>query len=180
VDIFSKKNKIKGYVAQGFVESLIAVAITGIAGVLLLSVAINTINQTLKNEAYDEMTNTSSALGHKLSYLVDIHNLGDIDPDDDAILKMLDFPNRCFDLGDDFLSDITAVDVVDICPVSMSGGKINRDACELTGEIGIFDFVCVNSNSNNSILSVDLITGDIGCTDESCKDFVDKEIYLLK
>jgi len=168
------------YKAQGFVESLIAVAITGLAGVLLLSVSIRTIDQTLDNEVYDEVTNGSSVLSKKLSYLVDVHNFGNIDPDDDPVLRLIDFNGMCFDLGNKFVSDITDLDIESVCPLSMSKGKLDRDACGLTGEIGAFNFVCVNSNSNKSILSVDIVSGDSGCTDESCKDFVDKEIYLLK
>jgi hypothetical protein len=169
-------NNIK-YEAAGFLESLIAVAITGLAGVLLLSVAMSTIDQTLDNEAYDEMTNSSAALKHKISYLVEIHNEGN---PDDPILSMLSSAGGCFDLGDKFVSEIVPLDVASVCPYAIEDGQIDRDSCDLTGEIGVFDFVCVNTNSNDSILSVDVVSGDIACIEDDCKDFIDKEIYLLK
>jgi hypothetical protein len=173
--LFNKREE--KYNAQGFVESLIAVAITGLAGVVLLAVSMNTIDQTLENEAYDEMTNASLSLNHKISYLVELHNQG---ASGDPIVELLDSKGRCFDLGDTFIFDLTSSDLSNVCAFNMQDGLMDRDSCGLTGEIGVFEFVCVNSLSNDSILYVDVVTGDIGCTDDSCNDFIDKEIYLLK
>lgn len=50
------KNKKTKYEAMGFVEALIAIMVVGISSVVLMQIAVNTMQNTIQNEAIDNMT----------------------------------------------------------------------------------------------------------------------------
>lgn len=64
------------YAAQGFVEALIAILVTGIAAVALMTVAANTISTVVRNELEDQLTAEAVKGAKLMSYLVDEHNAG--------------------------------------------------------------------------------------------------------
>ena len=51
----NKNNKNK-YEALGFVEALVAIMVVGISSVVLMQIAVNTMQNTIQNEIIDNMT----------------------------------------------------------------------------------------------------------------------------
>jgi len=51
-----KTGRYRKYKALGFVEALIAIAVAGIASIVLMSIAINTISQVVRNEIENNLT----------------------------------------------------------------------------------------------------------------------------
>lgn len=51
-----QKNIIKTYEALGFVEAMMAIMVIGISSVVLMQIAVNTMQNILQNEAIDDLT----------------------------------------------------------------------------------------------------------------------------
>lgn len=70
-----KKHKRKIYEAVGFVEALIAIAVAGIASLVLMSIAATTIAQVLRNEVSDQMTQAAIEGAEMAKKIADNQNL---------------------------------------------------------------------------------------------------------
>lgn len=64
------------YVAVGFVEALIAIAVAGIASIVLMSIAANTTAQVIRNEISGEMTEYAIEGAAIIRKIADNHNNG--------------------------------------------------------------------------------------------------------
>lgn len=73
------QNRSKKYEAVGFVEALIAIAVAGIASVVLMTVAANTVAQVLRNETSNKMTEVGIEGASLVKKIADNHNNGDSD-----------------------------------------------------------------------------------------------------
>lgn len=73
-----ERSETKYYKAQGFVEALIAIVVAGIATLVLMTVAIRTLNSVVKNELIDQLTQEAVKGGELLNYAVDEYNYGNL------------------------------------------------------------------------------------------------------
>jgi hypothetical protein len=71
------QKRLKKYDAVGFVEALIAIAVAGIASVVLMTVAADTVAQVLRNETSDKMTELAIEGASMIKKIGDNHNNGD-------------------------------------------------------------------------------------------------------
>ena len=167
----------KNYKAQGFVEALVAIAVTGIAGIVLLSIATRTVNQTVYNEIKDEITLENNNMQMKLDFIVEAVNSGDYEgatPLDD----MDQYFGQCVFL-DVSLDDISSYEITPACPNALSPkGVLPREDCSLS-ELDGFALVCPTLYTSD-VLTVDIISGNSLCDGRKCNDFVNGEAYLLK
>lgn len=173
------QNSKRKYSGSGFVETLIAMAITGIAGVLLITVAIKTLNESVKTEISDEITVLDGNIEVDLQYLVESYNSGKF-AGDSPIDQMLD--NRgCFNLDVNY-ETVNSSTATQACPYTFNTktGILDRSSCNINGNTGVFGLVCVADGSDNQLLKVDIVTGFGGCDGEGCDDFVNKELYILE
>lgn len=168
------------YDAQGFVEALIAIAITGIAGIVLLSIATKTVNQTIYNEIQDEITLANSNMALKLEYLIQADQSGDLTADSPVDALSNGYPNQCV-MMDFTLDNLDAYEITTFCSSSLdSDGLLSRSDCNLdVQDVKDFAFVCPTASSSN-FLTVDIISGSTACTGRNCRDYVNTEVYLLK
>lgn len=175
----NNKLKIK-YKAQGFVEALIAVAISGVAGIILLSIATKTVNQTIYNEIQDEITLANSNMALKLEYLIQADQADELNVDSPVDKLSNDYLNQCVRL-DFTLDDLDAYEITTFCSRSLdSNGLLSRSDCNLDSQdVEDFAFVCPIASSSN-FLTVDIISGSTACTGRNCRDYIDTEVYLLK
>jgi hypothetical protein len=71
------QNRFKKYEAVGFVEALIAIAVAGIASVVLMTVAADTVAQVLRNETSNKMTEVAIEGASLVKKIADNQNNGD-------------------------------------------------------------------------------------------------------
>jgi hypothetical protein len=71
------QKRYRKYEAVGFVEALIAIAVAGIASVVLMTVAANTIAQVIRNETSDKMTEYAIEGASMTKKIADNHNNSD-------------------------------------------------------------------------------------------------------
>jgi len=84
--------KNKSYEGVGFVEALIAIAVAGIASVVLMSIAANTIAQVLRNEVSDRMTQAAIEGAEMAKKIADNQNLSG----DNLFPEITGNVNACF------------------------------------------------------------------------------------
>lgn len=168
---------LKKYQAQGFVEALIAVAVAGIASVVLMSIAIDTLKQTVDNENEGKKTLQSGNVGIQLDYLVAAYNNGEL-PSPSIIETLINNPNGCFD-PNIAMGDPTSTTMVLQCDYQLNGDRLTRDNCNLNDDSGeVFTYICTKQ-STTRLLYVDIVSGLRGCDDKSCHDIVQSLIFPL-
>lgn len=169
------------YTAQGFVEALIAIAVAGIATVVLMQVAVRTIRQTVDNEIEDEKTILATNLEVKLDYLLAANNADDLG-DDSAVDSMKASPNTCFELDID-MADVVSSVAMHKCAYSLTNGErrlLSRSTCEFEVSEEIFALACVTSRTTQNLLYIDIVTGLGGCEAEDCSDSIQSIVYPLR
>lgn len=165
------------YKGQGFVETLIATGVAGIASVVLMSVAIRTIRQTVKNEIEDEKTLLSSNMDASMNYLVGFYNDALV-KEDDVLAPLIATPGSCFDVTVDWGTPEDSM-IEPSCANTVEGGKLSRLGCDLGPSEDIFAVACVSTKSNARILFLDIVTGQVGCVADECKDHIRSVLYPI-
>ena len=84
-----KNNKKTTYEAIGFIEALIAILLVGVSSLLLLQIAIDTINNAIQNEAIDHMTQYAMEGAEMVQDLYNKHKMDlllnpDLDEDEEG------------------------------------------------------------------------------------------------
>jgi hypothetical protein len=167
------------YKALGFVEALLAIIVAGIASILLLGVAIDTIKQLAKNDQSDEMTQLAIEGGEMVRNIADKNNT--------SVVTL--FPpisgnqNGCFELNADktnpsFVSDGSG-NLIQKCNYD-SGG---RDSCRASSELGVqyFRVFCITNQSDSAsgLVVGKMVVGKAKCDDQKTCDVVDYIYYVL-
>jgi hypothetical protein len=113
------------YKAAGFVEALIAIAVAGIASVVLMGIAADTTAQVLRNEISDSLTQSAIEGGELVKKIADNHNSSE----DPLFPPLAEYRGSCFQIeGSSNSPTFPQVDdqFIPTCSYDASGG---RDQC---------------------------------------------------
>lgn len=172
------------YKAQGFVEALIAIVVAGVATMVLMSIAINTLNGVVRNEMLDQMTQEAVKGGELIGSVVDEYNYDDIDS-----LHFLPIENQddgdCYALDGDIGSLYVSSDPVNDgackyqddgagtfgfvpnqCLVNAGDVKIDESSFTVndnSAESDLFRLMCIHPDSDEKILVAKVIVGNMSC-----------------
>ena len=185
----------KMYKAQGFVEALIAILITGIAAVGLMTVAATTIGDVIQNEILDQVNQQGVKGNLMLQTVVEEWNFDNRDPFEAS--GNLIFPptdvkkdaGLCFHLDGDPNSydtvTLTTSEAIPNCTMDIDG--IVPASCVAAAQLApttedddedsdftdqLFRIACLDSDTDyvRSVLVTRIYTGSLGC--ESITDRV--------
>ena len=173
--------KIKKYRGVGFVEALIAIAVAGIASIVLMSIAINTTNQVLRNDIESDLTEKAIEASAMVKKIANSHNATTEDPL---------FPPITGNEGSCFAIDGSTNDPS--FPTSAGGFDVacrydsgDRESCQLatSEDPEIFRVFCILPDSvvSSGLVVGKVVTGLTECDegDEGGKcDVNDYEYYL--
>jgi len=155
--IFRKK-----YIAVGFVEALIAIAVAGVASVVLMSIAIQTISQVLKNEVSDTMTELAIEGGSMAKKIGD----NQLKSDESLFPQIDGNVGKCFAF-DGEVSDPSFVKSGDIFLDACRYDSGNREDCKeyMTSDDDIFRVFCILPESvvETGLTVGKVITGLVDC-----------------
>ncbi|MCB9790680.1 hypothetical protein H6764_01515 [Candidatus Nomurabacteria bacterium] len=169
----------KKYKGQGFVESLVAILVTGLASIALMAVAARTIREVVRNEQLDQLTQEAVKGGKILDYVVDEHNHGSdhttlfpFNNVDEAKCVAIDgdinganlYVGDKSDAGDvvcNYISPYSGVNPQDCLEGNESEVKIDS-----IDQQDLFRIMCIHPDSNASkgILVVKIYTGTLTCS----------------
>lgn len=173
------------YNAQGFVEALIAILITGVAAMVFMTIAAKTISNVVKNELFDELTQEGVTGASILEYVVERWNnnernilTSDFLNSDDAFQSGI---GQCFALDGDVVTPYVSSHMV--CQYNSVDG-INPNNClndwnevvigDGSSEEKLFRIACISNESDidEGVMVVDIFTGFFACAevDEFVKD----------
>jgi hypothetical protein len=142
------RNSLKKYEAVGFVEALLAIAVAGIASVVLMTVAANTVAQVIRNETSNKMTEVAIEGASMTKKIAESHNNGDentFPPIDGNI-------NNCFAFeGGTALPEFEKQGDVfeNVCNYD-SGGRDQCKASVYPGDDELFRVFCITSESDSA------------------------------
>lgn len=171
--------KRKNYQAQGFVESLIAILVTGIASIALMSVAARTIREVVRNEQLDQLTQEAIKGGKLIDYIVDEHNhevehttLFPIAQIDETKCVAIDgdisganlYVGEKTDAGDVVCNYIPPYSGIN--PEDCINGNENEIKIDSVEQEDLFRIMCIHPDSDPSegILVVKIYTGTLSCS----------------
>lgn len=162
----------KYYSAQGFVEALIAILITGIVAMIFMTIAAKTISGVVKNETIDQLTQEGVKGSSIIRYLVEQWNFGNRDVinstfliDDDAGTIFDAGKGLCFGLDGDVVNPYVSANSV--CPY-VSGQGINPSSC-----LGNWDEVAIGDGDSEENKFFRIV-----CTDDESN--LDKRIWITR
>lgn len=174
-----KQNRLKKYEALGFVEALIAIVVTGMAAIVLMGFASDTINQVLKNERADEMTQIAVEAGSMIKTIASQNNE----------TETIDFPliegnvNNCFALSPstgnpEFTK--SGENIVPVCNYD-AGQRENCKSALAPGFTDMFRVFCITSQSNSEtgLVVGKVIVGKTTCANSEDCDIPDYQYYIL-
>jgi hypothetical protein len=172
------------YEAQGFVEALIAIVVAGMATIVLMSIAINTLNGVVRNEMLDQMTQEAVKGGELISHFVDEYNYQDVGTLGFLPLEPTDYGD-CYaldgDVGSLYISSAPLNDgackyqdngsgtsgfVPNACLVNAGDVKINESAFTVnqnSDESDLFRIMCIHPESDSKVLVAKVIVGNMSC-----------------
>lgn len=188
--------RVEKYKAQGFVEALIAITVTGIAAIALLSVATGTLRRLAETERADQLAQDARQGGEFLSQEVDEFNNSD---SADNFFTNYDSAldnSKCFPLIEDISNveaglDNTMLDSpINNCTYSnsannsgieptacISGGvylsagqtslEVTSDRTQENSADDVFRIFCIHPESTQNTLIAKIITGTNSCEDVS-------------
>lgn len=173
--------KTQSYKAVGFVEALIAIAVAGISSIVLMSIAVRTTGQIVRNEIESELTEKAIEGGAMVRQIVANDSLQD---DEEYFPNPATNINNCFALSGDSQTpsfNKTGENFDVVCRYD----SIGRDQClESVGEgEDMFRVFCIMQDSvpENGLVVGKVITGLSDCTTDDnkgkCK-ISDYEYYL--
>ncbi len=162
---FIKTKENENYSAQGFVEALIAILITGIVAMIFMTIAAKTISGVVKNETIDQLTQEGVHGSSVLRYIVEQWNFGNRDVissnlliNDEAGTIFEAGKGSCFaidgDVVDPYISQNSVCNYIDGQGINPSDCLSDWDEVAI-GDAGsedskLFRIVCTDGESNLS------------------------------
>ncbi len=169
------------YFAQGFVEALIAILITGIASVLFMTIAARTIADVVHNEKVDMLTQEAVKGSIIATNIIEEWNFGNRTLTSNSNFLTVDNGfgesiGNCYgldgDVNDPMVSNLPVCQFfgsseIGINP-SLCASDVNWEEVSIDAEDGIedmFRIICVDTNSNetNMVLALRVYTGFRSC-----------------
>lgn len=173
--------KNKKYKGVGFVEALIAIAVAGIASIVLMSIAINTTNQVLRNDIESDLTEQAIEASAMVKKIANSHNAA---IDEDLFPPITGNEGSCFAI-DGTTNDPSFPKSAGSFDVACRYDSGDRESCQLAAseDPEIFRVFCILPDSviSSGLVVGKVVTGLTDCAegDEGGKcDVNDYEYYL--
>lgn len=186
-------DKQSKYNAQGFIEALIAIIITGIASIVFMTIAAKTIGQVVKNEYVDQLTQEAVQGSAMLRYVVEEWNFNRRDVIESEFLSpsspdsgFSSSMGYCYGLDGDVQNISITEQMVCIydnginpsdCASASNWDKVKISNTKIPSQNdNLFRIACVDpdqSDTNTNILFVRIYTGFRGCStiNETMRNF---------
>jgi hypothetical protein len=173
--------RITRYKATGFMESIIAITVAGIACIVLMRLASNVIKQVAQNERSDEMTQIAITGANMVSAIASQNNA--------APVSQVFFPRITGNQGSCFQLS-TAVDtpsfiqtsgvITPVCNYD-AGGRSDCKSSLAPGRTDMFRVFCITSASDitGGIVVGKIVVGKTVCSDSVSCDISDYQYYSL-
>ncbi len=143
----NRMNLKKRYGGVGFVEALLAIAVAGIASVILMTIAANTVAQVVRNEVADKMTESAIQGAAIVKKIADNHN----NSEETLFPSIEGNVNRCFLItGDTGEPSFEKSGEVFTNACSYDSGE--REQCKeatLPSDEDMFRVFCITSESDS-------------------------------
>lgn len=167
------------YKGLGFVEALLAIVIAGVASLLLLGVAIDTIKQLGKTEQADEMTQLAIEGGEMVRNIADKNN----ESIEEIFPNISGNQNSCFELNADKSNPTFVTDGSGTVTAKCNYDSGGRDNCRSSSVLGeqYFRVFCITNQSDIStgLVVGKIIVGKAKCDDPRTCDVADYPYYVL-
>lgn len=177
--MFKQVHFRKTYKALGFMEALISIIVAGIASILLMGIAIDTVKQLIKTDQSDEMTQYAIEGGEILKNIAQKN-----DESPTALFPSISGnQNSCFELNESLStpSFVSNGDGSFTSKCNYDGGQ--RAQCAQGSQLGgqYFRVFCISNSSDvtSGLVVGKLIVGKATCDLESTCDIADYEYYVL-
>ena len=155
-------SKQKTYKSLGFVEALIAIMVVGVASVVLLGIAVNTVQQVLQNEMSDKLTETAVEGGVMIKKIAEDNN----GSTDTLFPPITGNTGKCFALNTD-INNPSFVKNGDVFVNACNYDSQGKDGCvsTLSEDTSVFRVYCMTSDSDVTTGTVvgKVITGLAAC-----------------
>lgn len=168
----------KKYEALGFVEALMAILVAGITSIVLMSVAIDTIKQVVKNELSDNMTQVAIE-GASM-----VKTIGELNSTSEEVL----FPridgnvSNCYALEGTVSNPAFNAEGETIIPVcNYDSGDRNSCKDATTSYEDLFRVFCITAESDGTsgLVVGKVIVGKNNCSASADCDISDYSYYVL-
>lgn len=174
------------YEAQGFVEALIAILVAGIATLVLMSIAVNTLASVAHNEVTDQITQEAVKGSELLNFVVDEYNYSDLASHHflPVTTSPINNTGNCYSLDGDF-DNIVVSSAINGCKYQTVSGneginpnrcfgtvntKINNTAFTIGNSSNssvtssdLFRVICIHPESTENVLVAKVLTGNMTC-----------------
>ncbi|MBI2356511.1 hypothetical protein HYV12_00420 [Candidatus Dojkabacteria bacterium] len=177
-----KGYKRKNYNAVGFVEALIAIAVAGIASIVLMTIAVNTTSQLIRNEIENNLTERSVEAASMVKKIAANHNES---PEGEALFPLISGnEGNCYAFNGDSNDPSFETEGADFkiaCKYDAGERELCREHTSQDSEI--FRVFCILSDSvpASGLVVGKIVTGMANCEAEAdrgkCK-IRDYQYYL--
>jgi hypothetical protein len=159
--------------ALGFVESLIAIAVTGIACIVLMAMAARTIKEVGRNEESDEMLQLAVSGAAMINEVANNGNTSST-----AFPPIISNINNCFKISSIVMAP--SLSATSVCSYDVTG----RDNCKSTtapARTDLFRVFCITNKSDAAagVVVGKIIVGKTACEDSVNCDVRDYQYYLV-
>lgn len=173
------KQKIyKKYEALGFVEALMAILVAGITSIVLMSVAVDTIKQVVKNELSDNMTQVAIEGASMVKTIGELNNISE-----DVLFPIINGNvNNCYALEGTVSSPSFRTDGGAIIPIcNYDSGDRNSCKGAATSYEDLFRVFCITAESDgiSGLVVGKVIVGKSNCATSADCDISDYSYYVL-
>lgn len=177
--MLKQKKYNKRYNALGFVEALLAIIVAGIASVLLMGVAIDTVKQLVKTDQQDEMTQLAISGGEIIKNIAHRNSYSD----SELFPAISGNQNSCYEFDNSgtnpaFVTDISG-NITAKCNYDAGG----RAQCKENSNLGndYFRVFCISSGSDvqSGLVVGKIIVGKKVCESNQECDVPDYSYYIL-
>jgi hypothetical protein len=167
-------NKTMKYKGIGFVEALIALMVSGVVAIVLMSISANALQELHTIDTEDAIAQVAVSTAVQLQYLANQEAQGE--PDDNVFYDLT--PNQCYG----FSSPDEGLVESPICSYNTDTGDISANCRGISGTTygeGFYRIMCVlnsDSDSNKRRLVVKIFSGVVNLpgkatTDADVKDY---------
>lgn len=171
--------QIKKYKGLGFVEALLSIVVAGVASVVLLKVAADTVKQLVITDQTDEMTQLAIE-GSEMIRNIALKNNESIET---LFPPISGNQGSCFELSPssdnpEFITDLSG-NIISKCNYDAGG----RDSCKENSSLGeqYFRVFCISpiSDTTTGLVVGKVLVGKVKCTESNNCDVADYEYFTL-
>jgi hypothetical protein len=168
------------YKAIGFVETLIAIMVAGVACIALMGLAANTISIVATNEREDQMTQIAIEGASAVSAIALQNNTSELP----VFPKISNNVGNCFQLSTNSSSPSFETNESGGFKIACNYDNGGRDDCKgslASGSTDIFEVFCITSASDitSGIVVGKVVVGKTVCVSSGACDISDYQYYSL-